>query len=1302
MDFEYRILGPLEVRKSGRALRLGGARQRAILALLLLHANEPVSVEQLVVELWGTDPPSTAAKMVHNNVSRLRKLLQPDGSDGRFAQQVLATRASGYELQVGRDQLDANRFEAIVEEARQALDAGAADVAAAKFREALALWRGPALAEFGYETFAQTAIDRLEELRLTALEGRIEADLALGRHSDLVGELDALVTQHPLRERLRAHLMLALYRSGRQAEALAVYHKTRHLLVEQLGIEPTRELQHLERAILRQDPSLEVEPRQRAQPGAGPAGGEPTEPPSRETREVRKMVSVVFAELTTLGRQLDPEAARRPLSSAVATASRVLGRYGATVRKLRGRAVVGMFGVPVVNEDDPVRATQAAVAARASISALNEELTRGWGVRVAVRTAVVTGEVVVRETAAGPEVVAGDAVDDAAHLQQAAAPDEIVVADSTRPFLERIARLEPLEPPPLKGPNGVDGWRLIELVEQEPRITGRIDVPMVGRERELAQLRQAFAHAVRDRTPYLFTVLGTAGIGKTRLAAEFAASIEHEATILTGRCLPYGEAITFWPLVEMVRQVAGDDLEQGIAEIVEVVENADEADLVAERVAAAIGVLERANPREETFWAMRKLFEAMATDRPVVLVFEDLHWAEPTLLDLIEHLADWARDASIVLLCLGRPELLDGRPAWGGGKLNATAILLAPLGAREAEELIEKLVGEGGLPRKTMAEIAEAADGNPLFLEQMVAMLSDHASAEGQLRIPPTVQAVLAARLDRLGSEERAVLERASVVGKEFSRAALADLSPDEVRDSLDDHLQALVRRELITPHRSLLPGDEAYRFRHILLREAAYESVPKEARSRLHERFATSLGRAAGARAREFEEIVGYHLEQAHRYEAELGPAGERARALARRAFALLASAGRRAHARGDLPAAAGLLLRARNLLEPGAPGAAELLIDLAEALRETGDHEQASAVLDEAAEAAARAEDEALASDVQIARLRLQVQTDRDITTEELLREAERCVEVFERLGDERRLAKAWALLAWVPWYRCQAAAAAEAVREAVDHARRAGDTRAEAQGLHLLAGALLFGPMPAAEAIAQCREILAQPGTQRRVEADVLRALAGLEAMQGELDGARRDLRRCRTLLNDLGLTVTAATVAETAAIVEMLAGDPTAAERELRDGYAILEEMGETTTSPVLAALLAHALHAQGRDDDALRFAELSQENAAPDDLFAHVQARAARAKVLAHGRNLKEAEVLAREAVALAGGTDFLVVHGDALTDLAIVLLQTDRAPEAVPALEQALRLYELKGNAVGRAQAEQLLASASQVDAPLR
>jgi DNA-binding SARP family transcriptional activator len=582
---DYRILGPLEVRAGGRHVPLRGARQRELLAVLLLHANEIVSSDRLIDELWQGDPPPTAAKIVQNSVSQLRKLLEPG---------LLVTRSPGYLLRVEGEELDSERFERMVEEARADLAGGTASEAAEQLRDAAELWRGPALSDFSDAPFARAESARLEELRSAATEDRIEAELALGRHAQLVPELEALVAQYPLRERLRAQLMVALYRSGRQAEALRVYHETREVLVEELGLEPGRALQRLERAVLLQDPALELGPEEEA---VGPP-----RPAEIARPEVRKTVSVVAADVLALGGPHDPETLRPPMTRAVETVTDVLQQHGASTEGSTTGGVIGIFGVPEVHEDDALRAVRAASEARDALRDLSPELERDWNVAVALRAGVNTGEVVAGNTSAHT-LVAGDAVTVAARLQQAADPGEILLDAQTEELVHDALRAEPVDPAALKATGHGTAWRLLELEAEAPGYARRLETPLIGRVVELAQLRQAYERTAEDRAAHLFTVLGAAGIGKSRLARELVLSTGDESTVLQGHCPSYGEGVTFWPLRGIVQDVG--DLREALA-------GEDEAGAIAERVLGAVGLEGKASTNEETFWATRKLFEALA------------------------------------------------------------------------------------------------------------------------------------------------------------------------------------------------------------------------------------------------------------------------------------------------------------------------------------------------------------------------------------------------------------------------------------------------------------------------------------------------------------------------------------------------------------------------------------------------------------------------------------------------------------------------------------------------------------------
>ncbi|MGH3091799.1 MAG: BTAD domain-containing putative transcriptional regulator, partial [Gaiellaceae bacterium] len=1092
------------MRLEGRLVTLEGAKARALLVLLLVHANRVVPSEQLIEDLWSGSPPSSAPNALQVYVSQLRKLV------GR---ETLLTRPPGYVLRADPELVDAVRFERLVEQARKELADGTPEPALAALEEALSLWRGTPLSEFVYERFAQSEISRLEELRQAALEERFEAHLALGRGVDLVGELEALVAEHPLRERLRGQLMLALYRSGRQAEALELYQATRRLLVDELGIEPSPSLQRLETAILRQDPSLEPPLAAAAEPPAA------TQPP----REVRKTVTVLFLDLAREGGRLDPETRLRVTTRVLETAAGIVEGHGGSVTELPASRLMAVFGVPAVHEDDALRAVRAASELGEALARLNEEFERDWGVRLLARVGIETGEVM-----AGASV-AGEAIDAAARLEQSASPGETLVGEGTRELLREVASFEP----------SGQAFRLLD-VAPDASLIARRETSMVGRARELGLLEQAFDRVAAERTPTLFTLLGPAGIGKSRLGAELSSLVADRATRLTGRCLPYGQGITFWPLAEVVRQAAGATTAEAIAALLP---DHPDAEVIATRVAAAVGRPDAEAASDETFWAIRKLLQALARDLPLLLVFDDLQWAEPTFLDLVESVVDLSRDVPILLLCLARPELLEERPSWGGGKVSATSMLLEALSDEESDLLIARVLGDRPLPRDTRARVAEAAEGNPLFLEQMLAMLAERGGFAGDVVPPPTIQALLAARLDRLGPSERTVIERASVVGREFSQEALASLGdPEENGTSLARDLEGLVRRDLVRPVSSPFAQGEGFRFRHNLVREAAYAAIPKRVRAVLHERCAARLEDGSDPWPREHEESLGYHLEQAYLYRAELGPVDEAARQLAERAAEHLAVVGERAYDRGDGPAAANLLSRAVSLLPAESSTRLDLLVDLGDALRESGEFRQAEGVLTEAIERAAASGERSREARAFVVRLRMQMQTDSDFAAPPLLEATDRAIEVLEGVGDERGLAKAWSVRAWFPWLQCNASGAEEAVLRALEYARRSDDERAEAYSLNLLLGAGLFGPLPVSEAIERCDELLGLPPRQQRVKALAYRALAGLVAMEGRFGEARDLLERDRAIIEDVGLRVAAAVASEVWGILEMLAGRP----------------------------------------------------------------------------------------------------------------------------------------------------------------
>ena len=649
------------------------------------------------------------------------------------------------------------------------------------------------------------------------------------------------------------------------------------------------------------------------------ACGAPLAEPEAPGREYRKVVTVLFCDVagsTSLGERVDPEALRALLGRYFDEMKAIVERHGGSVEKFIGDAVMAVFGVPQVHEDDALRAVRAAVEMRDALPELG----------VAARIGVNTGEVVV---GTAERLATGDAVNVAARLEQAAAAGEILLGPETAHLVRDAVETEPTEPLTLKGKSErLVARRLFALHDEAPAFARRLDAPLVGRERELRRLEEAFGQAVADRSCQLFTILGSAGVGKSRLAAELTGSLDG-THVVRGRCLPYGEGITYWPVVEVVKQLPSPS----------------ELEVDPAAVAAIEGLLgeeQAVSSSEEIPWAFRKLLEAAAATSPVVVVFDDIHWAEPTFLDLVEHVADLSREAPLLLLCLARPELLDRRAGWGGGKLNATTVLLEPLSAAETDELLECLLGAATLAPDLRARIREAAEGNPLFVEEMVALVE--VSGDGEVSVPGTIHALLAARLDQLEPAERGVLERGAIEGRVFHRGAVQALAPEE--SQVETRLNGLVRKELVRPDKPQLPGEDAYRFRHLLIRDAAYEALPKAERAELHERFAAWL-EEHGTALVELDEVVGYHLEQACHYRAELGQGqGE----LGTRAAARLAAAGRRALAVRDAAAASNLLGRAVALAEPRGREGVELLLDLRTALVDRGEMREGDARREEA----------------------------------------------------------------------------------------------------------------------------------------------------------------------------------------------------------------------------------------------------------------------------------------------------------------------------------------------------------------
>jgi DNA-binding SARP family transcriptional activator len=782
-------------------------------------------------ELWGEDPPPTARTVVHGLVSRLRRVLEPRPAKSRPGAS-LQTSESGYRLAIEPDAVDAHRFKRLIDEARGA----PAEMRAAKLSAALALWRGPALADFEYQPFAQRAITALEELRIEATEDRIEADLASGHAADLVPELEQLIQDHPFRERLRGSLMLALYRSGRQAGALQAYRDARSLLVEELGLEPGPALRDLETAILRQDPALDVASRDLAWTGAAGSPG------SWLPRE-RRTVTVAILDIAPGAKpDADAEAIGRLGALCARVADEVIERHGGRVERELGDTLIAFFGFPVAHEDDALRAVRAVADAQAAVLALNDRPSLIDGVVYRSRAGIEAGDIVV----AGPgaalrDAVAGPVVRAAGRLQQAAPDGEVLVGPAAQRLLRGAVIMKPFD----GAPGGTTGWLILEIVAGAPAIPRALDAPMFGRQGELTRLRSAFRRVVSSGTVWRLTVLGDAGIGKSRLARELVSSIGADANAITQRCPAPGEGVAFLPVRDAVIEAAGFLGWRGLHRLL-----ADDHDgqHVAPEIATAIGL--RAEPESVAalFPAVRRLFTALASHRPLIVVLEDLHWAEPTFIDLVDHLARETTEP-ILLLCLARPDLVERRPDWDSTDL----VELEPLSTADVESLIVHRVGS--IRPDVVRRIVEISEGNPLFAEQLLVALGDGPVGA----IPASLGGLLTMRLDRLGPGERDLLRCASIVGLEFDLDAVSGLLPPDAGPFLERHLKSMEQRRFIQR-----TGPITFRFRHALIRMAAYQSIARDDRAALHERFAEWLGRKSPDSTPELHEVLGHHLERA------------------------------------------------------------------------------------------------------------------------------------------------------------------------------------------------------------------------------------------------------------------------------------------------------------------------------------------------------------------------------------------------------------------------------------------------------
>jgi class 3 adenylate cyclase/tetratricopeptide (TPR) repeat protein len=1005
---------------------------------------------------------------------------------------------------------------------------------------------------------------------------------------------------------------------------------------------------------------------------------------ARETTS-RRTVSILFCDLagsTAVGERLDPEALRTVLSAYHARMREAVERHGGTVEKFIGDAVMAVFGLPDLHEDDALRAVRAAEEMRSALVELGAELADGRGLRLACRVGVNTGEVVIGR---GEALVTGDAVNVAARLEQTADKNQVVLGDMTERLVRGAVETAAAHVIEARGKSeAITAHALIRVIPGADPVARRADAQMVGREDELVVLRALYQRTVRLRTCHLVTVVGPAGIGKSRLAQELIAAVP-EALILSGRCLPYGEGITYWPLLEALTGALGDD---PVAEIRRLMADSPEDERVARSVAEALGRRE-GEGGDEIPWAVRRVLETLAETRPVLFVLDDVHWADQGLHSLIDHVAGFVRAAPLLLVCLARPELFDVRPGWATGMHNAASLLLEPLTRAQSRAFVEQLA-DSGLTEDVCVQIVDAAEGNPLFAEQLLAMTAEDAHAE--LPLPPTVRALLAARIDRLQPMLRDLLEHAAIEGKVFHLGALCAALPERDPAEIERTLSDLVRRELVRPARSGFPGETAYAFHHLLIRDVAYERLSKQHRAEVHARYAGWLSNRGAIAS----DIRAYHLERVWELRRELDPSGEPTATAAIAAADALATAGRNAAERGDAGAAANLLARSIAAGAGGDP--IGVSVELSYQLIDVGRFAAAA----EAIEHLAAMDDDIAGAYADVARLHLAelTETERDLDVDH--RRAAEAARLFAERGHDRGVARAWLVIAAYHAIGGRNEESHRARLEALAAARRAGDRAQEIRVAADIPIVLWFGPTPVNAVNEYVDGLLGEADTPIPMQAEALVIRGVTRAAAGDVEAGRADVARGRAMWADLGQQVGWAVTAQIAAKVELLAGDPTRAEALLRDGSTELARLGETSHLSTNEGMRAVILVDLGRLPEAAEAARSCRTSAPRADVSSQTLWRSAESLLRSHSGRHAEAVALARDACALLAHTDAVEDIASGRAVLARVLAAAGEPDAAREELTLAAELFDQKGIAASAREARALLAGLGHTPARAR
>jgi class 3 adenylate cyclase/tetratricopeptide (TPR) repeat protein len=993
-----------------------------------------------------------------------------------------------------------------------------------------------------------------------------------------------------------------------------------------------------------------------------------------EQDQRRKPATLLFADVagsTALAERIDAEALRELMLAYFREMRGAIEAHGGLVEKFIGDAVVGVFGMPQAHEDDALRGVRAASEMQNRLAVLNTRLEEQYGARLSVRIGINTGEVVAGDASTLESFVSGDAVNVAARLEQSAPPDSVLLGETTFALVERAVDVELLPPLAAKGKTlPLRAYRLLKLRSDAARPSGR-GTPFVARARELAVLAGAIDGVRSSGEAARILVVGDAGVGKSRLAATAIERAGRGMDVLSVRCLPYGEDITYFPVGQLIRLIVGiderDDLSDALRQLDVFFGQRADARGASAILAQVLGLREGAATADEIGWATRRLLELRTAARPLALVVDDLQWAKEPFVQLLDGVVERVR-APVLLLCLTRPEFVAGPTGW------TPDVSLEPLAEDEAEQLVRELAAP--LAPTLRARVLAAAGGNPLFLEELVAYVD---VAGERIDLPPTLEALLSTRLDSLAEDERRVLECAAVEGEVFHRGAVLTLVGAEREPELDASLARLADDALLWRVASSYDDDVAFRFHHVLLRDAAYRSTAKRRRADLHLRFAGWLEQKLGPRLTEAAEILGYHLEQAWVLRGELGPIDDETTIVAGRGADVLDGAGRRSLARGDAEVALNLFTRA-GALASDSPVRIEIALRRGVAAQEAAAFELGESVLAAVEREAGEAGLEGIEARarIQLALLRFHR---RPVDHAAALRHVgEQTLATFERLGDNEGRALALSLLAHERWLALHCAEAERMLELALAQGDVLED-RLTASMLVALARAVLFGPRPVDEAATRCEELLVRAhGLGPTAEAAISIRLAALEAMRGRPERARRLTGDSIAVLEEIGSPLLVGGAAQYAGLAELVLGDAVRAEAHLRRSFELLEQLGDRSVASSSAALLSRALVDRGDLDESRRLSSVALEWSGRDDVVTQAYARSAHALILVAEGATEEARREGELAVELSSASDFTSQRGDAFADLATVLRACGDEAGARRAGDEARFCFVAKGN----------------------